>query len=179
MTWLTRGRESLAVMTGVSRLPAGLASGGAFNHGLGRTRGIGGGRGRGVGGVAGQLSAEVVDFGFQFGNPMQAASKRVRKWTHSVHDATGGEATSLMGYEDKSCSTKCKRAERLRPLLGRKVGRAAAAKGSVKDEGSRFSWNVTTDRAVGGVIDGSGPLGRRTLIRDPVGRCRPPGTPVF
>ena len=69
------GRESLAVslavMAGVSRLPSGLASGGAFDHGLGRTRGIGGGRGRGVGGVAGQLSAEVADFGFQFGNPMQ------------------------------------------------------------------------------------------------------------
>jgi hypothetical protein len=65
------GRESLAVMTGVSRLPAGLSSGGAFDHGLGRTKGIGGGRGRGVGGVAGQLSAEVADFGFQFGNPLQ------------------------------------------------------------------------------------------------------------
>src|SRR5512135_796099 len=43
-----------------------------------------------------------------------AASKRVRKRTHSGHDAPGGEATSLMGYEDKSCSTRCKRAERLR-----------------------------------------------------------------
>src|SRR5512144_3351034 len=42
-----------------------------------------------------------------------AASKRVRKGTHSGHDAPGGEATSLMGYEDKSCSTRCKRAERL------------------------------------------------------------------
>src|SRR5512144_2212699 len=29
-----------------------------------------------------------------------AASKRVRKRTHSGHDAPGGEATSLMGYED-------------------------------------------------------------------------------
>src|SRR5512135_1759786 len=47
-----------------------------------------------------------------------AASKRVRKWTHSGHDAPRGEATSLMGYEDKSCSTRCKRAERL-PLLNR------------------------------------------------------------
>src|SRR5512135_1304845 len=46
-----------------------------------------------------------------------AASKRVRKWTHSGHDATEGGATSFMGYEDKPCSTGCKRAERLQTRL--------------------------------------------------------------
>src|SRR5512142_978292 len=53
-----------------------------------------------------------------------AASKRVRKWTHSGHDAPGGEATSLMGYEDKSCSTRCKRAERLHEVKDEVLARA-------------------------------------------------------
>jgi hypothetical protein len=67
----TLGRESLAVRSWVSRLPSGLASGGALDHGLGLTRGIGGGWSREVGGVARQLPTQVVDFSFQFGDALQ------------------------------------------------------------------------------------------------------------
>src|SRR5512135_1094203 len=65
------GRESLAVVSRVSGLPARLASGGAFDYRLGGTRRIGGGWDRGVGGVAIKLLAEIADLGFQVGNPLE------------------------------------------------------------------------------------------------------------
>lgn len=65
------GWESLAMMSWVSGLPAGLAPRRAFLHGLGRTGWIGGGRNRGVRGVPLQLPSQVANLGLQFGNPLQ------------------------------------------------------------------------------------------------------------
>src|SRR5512144_2785671 len=116
MTWLTRSAESRSRWCpGCPGCPPGLRPVGRLLTGLGAPGGSAEGGVEELEELRASCPRRSRTSAASSATLCSAASKRGRKWTHSGHGATGGGATSFMGYEDKPCSTGCKRAERLQP----------------------------------------------------------------